>query len=80
MIYHMSFSEQNQLICLSNFIHFNKLQYVTKPVIPRDECVRPKTDWAPNQITASMICAGDADGGEATCEGDSGKGTILHQT
>merc|ERR1712111_46258 len=32
------------------------LMYVTKPVIPRESCVWPKTKWHPNQILETMIC------------------------
>jgi len=50
------------------------LQWVTKPVVTNDKCVwgTGPFKWHPNQITANMICAGDADGGESTCKGDSG--------
>ena len=41
----------------------------------REECMM--TLWAPDQITAGMICAGDADGGEATCKGDSGGPLVI---
>jgi len=48
------------------------LQWVTKPLITNDKCAQAPFLWAPGQITANMICAGDADGGESTCKGDSG--------
>ena len=49
-------------------------QWVTKPVVTNDKCVwgTGPFKWGPSQITANMICAGDADGGESTCKGDSG--------
>merc|ERR1712172_4223 len=48
------------------------LQWVTKPVVTNDKCVQAPFKWGCQQITANMICAGDADGGESTCSGDSG--------
>jgi len=51
------------------------LMYVTKPVIPNTQC--RNTLWAASQITDQMICAGDADGGESTCRGDSGGPLII---
>merc|ERR1711971_691268 len=45
------------------------LQWVTKPVVTNDKCAQ-QFNWS--GITANMICAGDADGGESTCKGDSG--------
>jgi len=48
------------------------LQWVTKPVVTNDKCVKSPFKWGTSQITANMICAGDADGGESTCSGDSG--------
>merc|ERR1711971_527853 len=45
------------------------LQWVTKPVVTNDKCIQ-QFNW--RGITANMICAGDADGGESTCKGDSG--------
>jgi len=50
----------------------NNLQWVTKPVVTNDKCVKDPFKWVAKQITANMICAGDADGGESTCSGDSG--------
>jgi secreted trypsin-like serine protease len=51
------------------------LMYVAKPVIVNTQC--RLTSWAPSQITDNMICAGDADGGESTCRGDSGGPLIV---
>jgi len=51
------------------------LMYVAKPVIVNTQC--RLTSWAPSQITDNMICAGDADGGESTCSGDSGGPLIV---
>merc|ERR1712172_341329 len=48
------------------------LQWVTKPVVTNDKCCQSPFKWGVQQITANMICAGDADGGESTCSGDSG--------
>lgn len=48
------------------------LQWVTKPVVTNDKCCQAPFKWGCQQITANMICAGDADGGESTCSGDSG--------
>merc|ERR1711971_1338283 len=45
------------------------LQWVTKPVVTNDKCIQ-QFNWS--GITANMICAGGADGGESTCKGDSG--------
>merc|ERR1712025_1233737 len=53
------------------------LMYVTKPVILGTQCTRPNFLWAASQITAQMICAGDADGGESTCRGDSGGPLVI---
>jgi len=55
-------------------VETSDLQYVAKPVIVRDECIN--TLWGPG-LTAGMICAGDADGGESTCSGDSGGPLIV---
>ena len=52
-------------------------QYVTLPVITNDKCTEPNTLWATSQITNGMICAGDEDGGESTCHGDSGGPLIV---
>ena len=54
----------------------NNFQYVTMPVITHDKCRRPPYHWG-STITAGMICAGDADGGESTCGGDSGGPLIV---
>jgi secreted trypsin-like serine protease len=40
-------------------------------VVTNDKCVQ-QFNWSGQLITANMICAGDADGGESTCKGDSG--------
>merc|ERR1712203_217594 len=48
------------------------LQWVTKPVVTNDKCCQAPFKWGCQQITANMICAGDADDGESTCSGDSG--------
>merc|ERR1711971_426568 len=56
------------------------LQYVTKPVIVRDQCTQPNTLWGSDQITAGMICAGDDDGGESICMGDSGGPLIVSKS
>ena len=58
-----------------NHILYIDLQYVAKPVIVNTQC--RLTSWAPSQITDNMICAGDADGGESTCSGDSGGPLIV---
>ena len=50
---------------------------MTIPVITRDKCIHPKTNWGASQITEGMICAGDKDGGESHCNGDSGGPLIL---
>ena len=50
---------------------------MTRPVITHDKCVWPNTEWAASQITEGMICAGDKDGGESNCRGDSGGPLIL---
>ena len=42
------------------------------PVITHDKCTYPNTLWSAKQITPGMICAGDKDGGESVCGGDSG--------
>ena len=55
----------------------NNLQYVAKPVILNTQCTSPNTLWGTGQITSNMICAGDADGGESTCSGDSGGPLIV---
>ena len=47
------------------------------PVITYDKCTYPNTLWSPNQITTGMICAGDEDGGESICGGDSGGPLIV---
>jgi len=52
------------------------LQYVTRPLISHDKCLSD-FDWEQNSISARMICAGDEDGGEATCRGDSGGPLIV---
>ena len=59
----------------SNHILYIDLQYVAKPIIVNTQC--RLTLWAPSQITDNMICAGDADGGESTCSGDSGGPLIV---
>jgi len=53
------------------------LHYVTKPVITNDKCTQPNTSWPSEWITAGMICAGDEDGGESACRGDSGGPLIV---
>jgi len=53
------------------------LMYVAKPVILNTQCTSPNTSWGTGQITSNMICAGDADGGESTCSGDSGGPLIV---
>ena len=53
---------------------------MTKPVIIHEQCTRPNTLWGSGQITAGMICAGDADGGESTCSGDSGGPLIVSKS
>merc|ERR1719270_576734 len=53
------------------------LMYVAKPVILNTQCTSPNTSWGTSQITSQMICAGDADGGESTCSGDSGGPLII---
>ena len=50
---------------------------MTKPVITYDKCTRPNTLWPAEWITAGMICAGDEDGGESICHGDSGGPLIV---
>jgi len=50
----------------------HNLQWVAKPVVTRDQCIRPFFSWSPSTITTNMICAGDSDGGESVCFGDSG--------
>merc|ERR1719219_3181406 len=35
----------------------HNLQWVTKPVVTRDKCVRPFFSWFPSTITTNMICA-----------------------
>ena len=47
------------------------------PVITYDKCTYPNTLWFRNQITSGMICAGDEDGGESICDGDSGGPLIV---
>merc|ERR1719328_562221 len=34
------------------------LQYITVPLIPRDKCSRPSTNYASSEVTTNMICAG----------------------
>merc|ERR1712156_93904 len=53
------------------------LMYVAKPVILNTQCTSPNTSWGTSQITSQMICAGDADGCESTCSGDSGGPLII---
>merc|ERR1712212_350725 len=53
----------------------HNLMYVAKPVIPTAQC--RNTLWAASQIKDTMICAGDADGGESTCKGDSGGPLVI---
>ena len=47
------------------------------PVVTNDKCVQAPFKWDVGRITADMICAGDADGGEDTCKGDSGGPLVI---
>ena len=47
------------------------------PVVTNDKCDQAPFKWDAGRITANMICAGDADGGEDTCKGDSGGPLVI---
>ena len=46
----------------------NILQYVRLPLITNTDCVFPKTEWAPTQITSNNVCAGFPNGGRDICQ------------
>ncbi|KAL3460902.1 trypsin-like cysteine/serine peptidase domain-containing protein [Aspergillus heterothallicus] len=46
------------------------LQYVDIPIVSKSECASAYSDF--NEITASMVCAGESEGGKDACQGDSG--------
>ena len=47
------------------------------PVVTNDKCDQAPFKWDAGRITANMICAGDADGGEDACFGDSGGPLVI---
>ena len=46
-------------------------------MVTNDKCCKAPFKWGCQQITGNMICAGDADGGESACSGDSGGSLVV---